>query len=256
MHCSYPQLPAQSLLVVLTLAIFGAAQAAPANSSGSRLYAPCVVCHQPNAWGSPDGAIPNLAGQQRRYLEKQLAVFRSGAREDTAMQVVAAHPTFSDQHNIVALASYLSGLVANPNPMIGSGEHLRVGQELFAHICAACHGADGRGEAGNRVPRIAGQHYPYLRRQIEAAAGLHKDLAPPEMTGALRGMRPQEKDALADYISRFGNSEIQLDSNRPDGAGETQPPHPPSPKVEAVHIATTRVPVVGTCCTPLGLSQR
>lgn len=55
---------------------------------------------------------------------------------------------------------------------------------------------------------------PYLRRQIEVAAGLHKDLAPPEMTSALRGMRPQEKDALADYITRLGNSEVLLDSNR------------------------------------------
>jgi cytochrome c553 len=226
MHYPYPQLRVQLFQVALTLAIFGVAQAAPSQSGGSRLYAPCVVCHQPNAWGSPDGAIPSLAGQQRRYLERQLALFRSGAREDTAMQVVAVHPTFSDQNSIVALASYLSGLGTNPDPVNGSGEHLRVGQELYAHICAACHGVDGRGEAGNRVPRIAGQHYPYLRRQIEAAAGLHKELAPPEMSSALRGMRPQEKDALADYISRLGNSEALLDSNHPDGAGGNQPHRP------------------------------
>jgi cytochrome c553 len=222
MHWPCPQFRDRFLQAVLTLAFCGVAQAA--QSDGMRLYAPCVVCHQPNAWGSPDGVIPNLAGQQRRYLERQLAVFRSGAREDTAMQVVAVHPTFSDHHNIVALASYLSSLDANPTPVNGSGEHLRVGQELYAHICAACHGANGRGEPGNRVPRIAGQHYPYLRRQIEAAAGLHKDLAPPEMTSALRGMRPQEKEALADYISRLGNSEVLLDSNRPDGAERNRPP--------------------------------
>jgi cytochrome c553 len=153
-------------------------------------------------------------------LEKQLALFRSGAREDMGMPV---HPTLSDQHKVVALASYLSGLDANPTPVNGSGEHLRVGQELYVRVCAACHGVDGRGEQAHRVPRIAGQHYPYLRRQIEAAAGLHKDLAPPEMTSALRGMRPQEKDALADYISRLGNSEALLDSNRLDGAREHQP---------------------------------
>ena len=218
MQSLYPQVRARLFQAALTLAVWGVAHAAPAPSNGYRLYAPCVVCHQPNAWGSPDGDIPNLAGQQKRYLEKQLAVFRSGARVDTAMQVVAAHPTFINQNNIVALAKYLADLDANPNPVSGSGEHLRVGQELYAHICAACHGIDGRGEPGNRVPRIAGQHYPYLRRQIEAAAGLHKDLAPPEMTSALRGMRPQEKDALGDYISRLGNSEALLDTNRLDGA--------------------------------------
>jgi cytochrome c553 len=210
------QLRTQLLRTVLALAIFGAAHAAPSVSSGSRLYAPCVVCHQPSAWGSADGAIPNLAGQQSHYLERQLAVFRSGARVDTAMQIVAVHPTFSNQDEIAALANYLSSLTANPDPVNGSGEHLRVGQEIYTHICAACHGADGRGDQANRAPRIAGQHYPYLRRQIEAAANLHKDLAPPEMTGALRGMRPQEKDALADYVSRLGKSVALLDSNRPE----------------------------------------
>jgi cytochrome c553 len=204
---------------MMALAAFGVTRAEPSLSEGSRLYAPCGTCHAPKAWGSMDGAIPNLAGQQKRYLEKQLALFRSGARVDPAMQVVAVHPTFANQHDIVALASYLSNLDSNPSPVTGSGEHLRVGQEIYTHICAACHGADGRGEAGNRVPRIAGQHYPYLRRQIDVAADLHRDLAPPEMTSALRGMRSHEKDALADYISRLGNSDVLLDSNRPIAEG-------------------------------------
>jgi cytochrome c553 len=211
---------------VLTFAVIGVAHAAPF-MDGKRLYAPCVVCHQPNGWGSPDGAIPNLAGQQSRYLERQLAAFQSGARVDPAMQVVTAHRNFGNDNNIAMLSHYLSGLDANPSPVKGSGQHLRVGQELYTHICAACHGLAGRGERANRVPRIAGQHYPYLRRQIDAAGDLHKDLAPPEMTSALRGMRPQEKDALADYISRFATSEPLLDSNRLDGAGRCPSPQSP-----------------------------
>lgn len=205
------------LQILLTLSISSAVQASPSAIGGERPYAPCVVCHQSNAWGSSDGSIPSLAGQQKRYLEKQLAMFRSGARIDTAMQIVAAHAKFAAQGNIESVANYLSRLSPNPQPVLGAGEHLRLGQEIYAHICAACHGSDGRGAPGNRVPRIAGQHYPYLRRQIEAAAALHKELAPPEMTSALRGMSFQEKDALADYISRLGNSDALLDSNRPNG---------------------------------------
>lgn len=217
-------LRARALRAALALALVGGSQAAPAQSEGSRLYAPCAACHQSNAWGSPDGAIPSLAGQQKRYLERQLALFRSGARVDTAMQNATAHPLFNDQSNIAALATYLSGLNANPNPVKGSGDHVRVGQELFAHICAACHGIDGRGDPVNRVPRIAGQHYPYLKRQIEAAAGLHKDLAPPEMTAALRSMVPQEQDALADYISRLGTADPLLDPERVEGMVKGRPP--------------------------------
>lgn len=199
------------------MAISSVAQASPSTFDGQRLYAPCVVCHQPNAWGSLDGIVPNLAGQQRRYLEKQLTLFRSGARMDAAMQIVAAHATFADQRNITAVANYLANLESNPKPVEGSGEHLRLGQEIYTHICAACHGVDGRGAPANRVPRIAGQHYPYLQRQIEAGAALHKEFAPPEMTSALRGMGPQEENALADYISRLSQSEALLDSNRPAG---------------------------------------
>ena len=209
----------------LVLPIVGVAQAASI-SDGSRLYATCVVCHQLNAWGSPDGAVPNLAGQQKHYLKRQLAVFQSGARIDS-MQVVAAHSNFSNDSNVVALVNYLSALRANPNPVHGSGKHLRVGSELYAHICAACHGVDGAGEQSDRAPRIAGQHYPYLRRQIEEAADIHKELAPTEMTSALRSMRPQEKDALADYISRVGTSGFLLDTNRLDTPGQDQSPQSP-----------------------------
>ena len=215
------------LYAVLMCAACVAGVAVSAPVSTSRLYAPCAVCHQPNAWGSPDGNIPNLAGQQRRYLEKQLALFRSGARVDTAMQVVADHPTFSDPDHVAELAIYLSGLIPNPDPVKGSGQHLRVGQEAYTHICAACHGADGGGEERNHVPRIAGQHYPYLRRQIESAAALHRVLAPPEMTSALRGMPEREKDALADYISRLGSSEALLDSNAPGVQGKYPPARSP-----------------------------
>ena len=203
------------LRILVGLTLISAAQAAPAASEGAHLYAPCVVCHQPGAWGSQDGFIPNLAGQQKRYLETQLGQFASGARVDTAMQIVTAHQKAVDHAGFAAVASYLSALQWNPSPVTSSGEHLRVGEEIYTHICAACHGVDGRGQATNRVPRIAGQHYPYLRRQVEEAVRFHRDLAPPEMTSALRGMRDSEKDALADYIARLGNSEPLSDPEQP-----------------------------------------
>jgi len=204
-------------VAVVAVAVVAVAQGA-ASSGGSRLYAPCVVCHQPNAGGSPDGNIPVLAGQQKRYLEEQMALFRSGARMDSAMQVVAAHRTFSDRDDITALASYLAGLSAPSRRVEGPGQQLDLGQQLFARFCAGCHGVDGRGDRDNRVPLLAGQHYPYLKRQIEAAANLHKDIAPPEMISALRAMRAVERQALADYLSRLGQPESSASSNRVGGA--------------------------------------
>ena len=202
------------LYATVALGAVGVAHAATPISDGGRLYAPCVLCHQASAWGSTDGVIPNLAGQQKRYLERRLAVLRYGARYDTAMPIAAVHSKFSDPRNIVAVANYLSGLEANPRPVTGSGNYLRVGEELYVQICAACHGDGGQGQASNRVPRIGGQHYPYLRQQIEQASDLHRELAPPEMTGALRSMRSTEKDALADYISRLSRADSLVESHR------------------------------------------
>ena len=81
--------PMRTLLVLASLCLGSFHATRAAGADGMRLYAPCVTCHQPNAWGSPDGLIPNLAGQQERYLERQLSEFRSGARVDPAMQMAA-----------------------------------------------------------------------------------------------------------------------------------------------------------------------
>ena len=66
------------------------------------------------------------------------------------------------------------------------------GQKLF-EACAACHGADGGGTVDGSVPRIAGQHFSVLARQIvdfrrgvrwdvrmEGVATRHEVLATPQ----------------------------------------------------------------------------
>jgi len=57
---------------------------------------------------------------------------------------------------------------------------------------------------------------------LDEVALLHRKLTSTEMTTVLRNMRPQEKDALADYISRLENSEALLDLN-PRDTRETLP---------------------------------
>src|SRR5476651_2199471 len=137
MQNPHHHLRARAFQAALILALACGSQTALAVPGGSRLYAPCVVCHQPNAWGSPDGRIPNLAGQREGYLAYQITSFRSGTRTGTAMHVVSAHPKFGDPSDVTALAEYLSALDMNPKPVVGSGENLRLGQEIYAYICSS-----------------------------------------------------------------------------------------------------------------------
>jgi cytochrome c553 len=61
-------------------------------AAGAKIYAggieardvpACVACHGDKAEGS--GTIPRLAGQQRGYIERQLAAFASNARANEIM---------------------------------------------------------------------------------------------------------------------------------------------------------------------------
>jgi cytochrome c553 len=65
--------------------------------------AACQSCHGPNAAGN--GPFPRLAGQHRRYLEKQLEVFASNLRANELMHATAQTLTALQ---ISQLAAFLS----------------------------------------------------------------------------------------------------------------------------------------------------
>jgi cytochrome c553 len=67
-----------------------------------------------------------------------------------------------------------------------------------AAVCAACHGADGNSVVPN-WPKIAGQHAPYLQRQL----GLIKagDRTVVEMAGIVISLSEQDMADLAAYFS-------------------------------------------------------
>lgn len=195
--------------------------AASSIHDGKGLYGPCAVCHQPSAWGSPDGSIPSLSGQVEGYLATQIASFRSGVRTGTAMHIVSAHSRFDDPSDAMALARYLSTLELNPKPVVGSGKNLRLGREIYAYICASCHGFSGEGNHKGTVPRIGKQNYPYLRSQISDLARLHRKAANTGEDLVLGGLSIAGKDAVADFISRLNESEAASDLTMED-AGSKQ----------------------------------
>jgi cytochrome c553 len=220
METVQPRFCAQFLLLLLSVAVGTATHAASPVHDGKGLYGPCVVCHQPSAWGSPDGSIPSLSGQVEGYLATQIASFRSGVRTGTAMHVVSAHSRFNDPNDATALARYLSALEMNPKPVAGSGKNLPLGQEIYGYICAACHEFNGQGDHRGNVPRIAKQHYPYLRRQIRELARLHRKVTNAGEELVLGRLSSAEKDAVADYISRLSESEVAPDLKLKDAGSK------------------------------------
>ena len=67
---------------------------------------PCAACH--GAVGiSPNSSWPNLAGQQKAYLVKQMKAFRDGKRSDPWMSPMA---TVLSDEDIADLADFFNSL--------------------------------------------------------------------------------------------------------------------------------------------------
>lgn len=90
------------------------------------------------------------------------------------------------------------------------------GEEIFAK-CAECHGADGGGVPAGTVPRIAGQHFRVLVRQlVDFRQGKRWDF---QMEGVATGhdVIPELQDVadVARYVSQ-----LNRDGARGIGAGQ------------------------------------
>jgi len=70
---------------------------------GRNLAAACAICHGTN--GVNAGGLPNLAGQPRDYIAKQMRDFRDGTRPATIMHQISKGYT---EPQIEALAAFFA----------------------------------------------------------------------------------------------------------------------------------------------------
>lgn len=94
---------------VLTLigAAFLVQSAGPAGAESRKVtIAACAMCHGEEGIAR-DGEVPNLAGQNERYLYNQILAFRSGARKHQDMRYMARELTLTE---IADMAAYYAAL--------------------------------------------------------------------------------------------------------------------------------------------------
>ncbi|HIJ35182.1 MAG TPA: cytochrome C, partial [Gammaproteobacteria bacterium] len=66
-----------------------------------------------------------------------------------------------------------------------------------------CHGSNGQGDKKRFFPRLHGQHYAYLLRQLRWIRDGKRRNANPEMARRLGKLKENDLVILADYISRI-----------------------------------------------------
>lgn len=171
---------------------------------GAATYKLCHGCHKAGGVGSSDGLYPRLAGQHDTVLIKQLVDIRLGRRDNPTMFPFASEREIGTQ-DVADLAVYLSRLPTPPDNAKGSGnaKALARGEKLFAKDCVNCHGKKGQGIAEKFYPRLAGQHFPYLQKEIRNIAKGTRRNANPKMVTVVKNYSDEEMTAVADYLSRL-----------------------------------------------------
>lgn len=180
----------------------------------------CAACHGVD--GNPaDPQYPRIAGQNERYMARQLALFKAGQRNTpmaAIMQPYAMPLSAQDMRDIGAYyAGQSPGAGIADDAEIATGDYaglkfFEVGQQLYRSgnaargipACMACHGPAGRGNPGPPYPSVGGQFAEYTARQLELfregmALGTG-DHANAVMADVAAGLTDEEIQALASYI--------------------------------------------------------
>jgi cytochrome c553 len=175
----------------------------PNPANGLAIYRECAACHKPEGWGSTTGSVPQIAGQHRKVVIKQLADFRAGNRDSVLMVPYATVESIGGTQSVADVAAYISTLEISTNNGKGPGTDLEFGGSLYRERCLECHGENGEESNDGLAPRIHAQHYKYLMRQFQWIRDGKRRNASKEMTALSQELSDREISAVLDYSSRL-----------------------------------------------------
>ncbi len=199
---------AAALLIVLS-ASASAQNTGPSRAEGRQIAEQvCAACHGVDG-NSPDPARPSLAQQGAAYLYSQLQQFKAqgGQRANGVMGAIAVN--LSDDEMRIVSAYFARQTLIPPRqayaPLAARGEAIYLGGLADKNVpaCASCHGTRAEGLAP-LFPRLAGQHAPYIARQLMnfrsgSRAGDFENM----MHGVSVRLTNREMNAVAQYVAQL-----------------------------------------------------
>jgi cytochrome c553 len=156
----------------------------------------CAACHGPSG-ASTQPQYPILAGQQLYYLYVQLKDYKSGFRKNPIMGPLAA--TLETKEEMMAVAKYFSEQKwpdpVRPATPADARAHDRLND---TGGCMSCHLT--RYEGNSRVPRLAGQHFEYLKNTMaDFKSRVRGNM--PDMSSLLETYSEADLTATAAYLA-------------------------------------------------------
>lgn len=181
-----------------------ALEAAPDSARGARLFGVCTECHGPHGEGNASGWPPQIAGQHRRVIARELVDYRAGLRWYDPMERIAGRHVLGSTQEIADVAAYVASLPPSADATPGPERWVGKGAGIYAARCQWCHGAHGEGSDERFVPRVAGQQYEYLLRQLRDTIEARRPNMRSQHLRLLGARSMQELMGLAAYMSRLG----------------------------------------------------
>lgn len=182
----------------------------PNLDQGAQVFSTCAMCHGRDGGGTLDGHVPRIAGQHASVLRKQLIDYRYDRRWDLRMESISGRHDLPTAQAIADVTAYVSRLDREPPIGTGDGRLAQKGAARYEHLCRGCHGVAAQGDGRRAIPRLAGQHYEYLRRQIYDAVDGRRPSFSSAHIRLLAQLDHDDIQGLADYLSRLGNGAAQV----------------------------------------------
>ncbi|HEX6720037.1 MAG TPA: c-type cytochrome [Burkholderiaceae bacterium] len=166
------------------------AQHAPAQA------ALCAACHGPNG-NATITVNPILAGQTSRYLYLQLRDFQEGRRSDPQMTPIVKDLTRDEMR---ALADYFAAQKPAPQNFKVDGAKAKLGRaKADETLCTMCHLGGFAGQ--NEIPRVAGQNYDYVVKQLRDFKERKRTNDAGNMTSVSRTLSDGDIENLGHYLA-------------------------------------------------------
>ncbi len=166
----------------------------------------CIACH-----GEDGNAVipgyPHIAGQNARYLFRQMQLMRDGDRDPKLMAGQLDLTTDQDLRDMAAFYASQPGKIGQ-----ASRESIELGEAIYrggivakqVAACTACHAPDGRGNALAGFPSLSGQTAAYVEEQLKAYREGQRRTDAGDYEGMMRqtavGLTDAEIAAVANYV--------------------------------------------------------
>ena len=179
---------------------------------GAEIFSRCAGCHAAQSNGLPEGWVPNINGQHPRYLAKQLIDYRHSVRWDARMGPAAKGHGLRGSQDVADVVAFLA---AQPADWSTADEYPLAAKEdgkFYRSHCSSCHGLNGGGNNSRYVPRIAGQDFTYLLRQMhDVVDGRRPNMSRGHLK-PLENLDVVQLVGLSCYVAHLGEGNAQAEA--------------------------------------------